>query len=111
MINMQLNRELESKVDNIMEYLSDNGYASEDLFDEICNEIDDWAEIKGYHAYIRIYWNNESDFDQYLDDTCEIMDRYNIKAYCNYPCAEYECCVTVMLYKHHRVIHNVKKQS
>lgn len=111
MISPHLNNELETKVTNVMEEIVDSCYASEDIFDEICNEIDTWAEIKGYQAYIRIYWNNESDVDQYLDDTCEIMDRYNVKAYCNYPCVEYECCVTVMLYKHHRIIHNVKKQS
>jgi len=111
MTSPQLTSDLETKVKGVIEEIVNSHYASEDIFDEICNKIDTWAETKGYQAYIRIYWNNESDFDQYLDDMCEIMDMYNIKAYCNYPCAEYECCVTVMLYKHRRIIHNVKKQS
>jgi len=99
MVKQDLQDILYKKVKSTVETIIDKGFPVLEVFDELCNRIDPWAEIKGYKAYIRVFWYNDSDPDEMLDDVADIWNRFNIDAYCNYPSTELDACFTVMLYK------------
>ena len=99
MVNQDLQSELMDKVRHTVDSIVDAGFETRDVFDEFCERIDDWCRGLGYTAYIRVFWYDETDLDQSLDEVMDINERFNIEAYCNYPSCEYNACFTVMLYK------------
>lgn len=99
MVKTELEVDLGKKVRQAIDRIVDGGYEKQDVFDEFCNEIDPWAEIKGYTAYIRVFWYDDYDPEEMLDDVLDITNRFNIEAYWNQPSREYDACFTVMLYK------------
>lgn len=99
MIKQALQDKLYERVKWIMDSLIDGGYATNEIFDELCNQIDPWCKGLGYTAYIRVFWYDETDPDEMLDDVADIWNRYDIDAYCNIPSCELDACFTVMLYK------------
>lgn len=103
MVKQDLQDILYKKVKHTLDEIIDGGCPTGDVFDELCNKIDPWAEIKGYTAYIRVFWYDETDPDEMLDDVADIWNRFNIDAYCNIPSSELDVCFTVMLYKEIRV--------
>lgn len=102
MINRELKEQLEAKVKTIVDEIIDKSYPLDELFDEFCDRVDSWSEKNGYHAYIRIFWYDETDLDESLNEVMEMNEDYNIEAYCNYPSAEVDGCFTVVLYKEAR---------
>ena len=102
MINNDLQQELQNKVRLYVDQIVDNGYETADVFSEFCDRIDDWCKDKGYTAYIRVFWYDNTDPDEILDDVADIWDRFNIVAYCNQPSSEYNATFVVMLYKEMR---------
>lgn len=102
MINNDLQDELQSKVRLSMDKIVDGGYEKTDVFDEFCNSIDDWCKPKGYTAYIKVFWYDDVDPDEMLDEVCDIWNRFDIEAYCNQPSSEYDGTFVVMLYKNIR---------
>lgn len=107
MINNDLQLRLANRVRASVDDIVDGGYEIKDVFDEFCDRIDEWAETHGYKAYIRVFWHDEIDAEEILDDVAYIWDTYSIKAYINQPSEEYNATFTVMLYKQRRKIKNV----
>ena len=99
MINNTLQEKLYNHAKHTIDLIVDGGYETKDIFDEFCNRIDDWCKGMGYTAYIRVFWYDEIDPEEMLDDVADIWNRYDIDAYCNIPSTELDACFTVMLYK------------
>ena len=92
------NLELTNKVRATVNEVVDAGYPICDIFDEFCNRMDTWLDKHKMQAYIRVFWYNETDLDEALDDISDIFSRFDIQCYCNQPSAEIDACFSVLAY-------------
>lgn len=86
-----------------LDRLIDGGYPNSEIFDELCNLVDDnyMNMSKGVIPYVRIFWHEDSDSD--LDNVCdELLDfakKWKVTSYCVIESCELDATIVVALTK------------
>lgn len=89
----------ESKLYDIIKNLADNDTKTADVFDEFCDKVDEICQKEGLKAYIRVFWDNDSEtLADTLDEVCDIMFRFDVVEYVNIPSTDYDATFTVITY-------------
>ena len=89
----------ERKFCDIITELVDNDTKTADVFDEFCDKVDAICQEEGLKAYIRVFWDNDSEaLADILDEVCDIMFRFDVVEYVNIPNTHFEATFTVITY-------------
>ena len=87
------------KVDELI----DGGYPNSEIFDELCNFVDDkYMNVdNGIIPYVRVFWHEDSDSD--LDNVCdELLEnamKWQVISYCVLERVEMDATIFVALQK------------